>query len=194
MMMSCIYMIIARIYVMTSRSFGILMPMQSRASTPEIGTVPQALGRLRVAMDDTYTQVSRELGLTAQQAELLCAAMRPSAIGELADVLRCDRSNVSRLVDRAVRRGLLHRRGEKTDGRVTVVELTAGGQRLAERFIKTLESRLQPLLAGWSSKRQHGAIEILTVLADALEGTTPTAAPARATRRHATSARAPANS
>jgi DNA-binding MarR family transcriptional regulator len=193
-MMSCIYVILARIYVMTSRSFAILMPMQSRPSTPEIGTVPQALGRLRVALDDTYTQVSQELGLTAQQAELLCAAMRPASIGELADVLRCDRSNVSRLVDRAARRGLLHRRGEKTDSRVTVIELTADGQRLAERFIKTLESRLQPLLAGWSSKRQRAAIETLTVLADALEGTTPTAAPAHAPRRHATRARAPANS
>jgi DNA-binding MarR family transcriptional regulator len=170
------------------------MLMQNRSSTPEIVTVPQTLGRLRVALDDTYTQVSRELGLTAQQAELLCAAMRPAAIGELADVLRCDRSNVSRLVDRAARRGLLHRRGEKTDGRVTVIELTADGQRLAERFIKTLESRLQPLLAGWSSKLQRAAIETLTVLADALEGTTPTAAPAHAPRRHATRARAPANS
>lgn len=85
-------------------------------------------------------------------------------------------------------------RRDLTDGRVTVIELTADGQRLAERFIKTLESRLQPLLAGWSSKRQHAAVETLTVLADALEWTTPTAAPARATRRHAAGARAPANS
>jgi DNA-binding MarR family transcriptional regulator len=147
--------------------------MPSRLATPETGTVPQALGRLRVAMDATYAQVSRELGLTVQQAELLCAAMRPAAIGDLADVLRCDRSNVSRLVDRAAGRGLLHRRGEKTDGRVTVIELSADGQRLAERFIDTLESRLQPLLAGWSSKRQHAAIETLTVLAHALEATSP---------------------
>ena len=163
--------------------------MQSRLATPETGTVPQALGRLRVAMDDTYAQVSRELGLTVQQAELLC---RPAAIGDLADALRCDRSNVSRLVDRAARRGLLDRRSDKADGRVAVIELTADGQRLAERFIKTLESRLQPLLAGWSSKRQHAAIETLTVLADALEQTT--APPTRATRRHATRARALADS
>jgi DNA-binding MarR family transcriptional regulator len=182
------YMTISCIYVIPSRSPAILMLMQSRPSAPDFGSVPQALGRLRVAMDDTYTQASRELGLTAQQAELLCAAMRPAAIGELADVLRCDRSNVSRLVDRAARRGLLHRHGEKTDGRVTVIELTGEGQRLAERFIKTLESRLQPLLAGWSGKRQRAAIETLTVLADALDGTTPTDAPGHAARRHATRA------
>jgi hypothetical protein len=47
---------------------------------------------------------------------------------------------------------------------------------------------LQPLLAGRSSKRQHAAIETLTVLADALEETTTS--PARATVRRATRARA----
>lgn len=161
--------------------------MPSRHATPEPRTVPQALGRLRVALDDTYTRTSRALGLTAQQAELLCAAMRPAAIGDLAELLRCDRSNVSRLVDRAAGRGLVHRRGEETDGRVTVIELTAEGQRLAKRFIKTLESQLQPLLAGWSGKRQHAAIETLTVLAAALEETA--ASPTPATRRHATTAR-----
>ncbi len=124
-----------------------------------------------MALDDTYTQTSRELGLTAQQAELICAAMRPAAIGELADVLRCDRSNVSRLVDRAASRGLLYRRAEEADGRVTVIELTPDGQRLAERFIKTLESKLEPLLAGWSVNRQHTTIETLTMLAQALERT-----------------------
>src|SRR6266508_3597211 len=52
-------------------------------------TVPQALGRLRVALEDAFLQTSRTLGLTAQQAELLCAAMAPAAVGELAQALRC---------------------------------------------------------------------------------------------------------
>ncbi|MGH2831474.1 MAG: hypothetical protein ACRDK2_01760, partial [Solirubrobacteraceae bacterium] len=61
-------------------------------------SVPQALGRLRVAMDAAYVQASRELGLTPQQAELLCAALRPDALGDLARALRREHSNVSRLV------------------------------------------------------------------------------------------------
>jgi DNA-binding MarR family transcriptional regulator len=161
--------------------------MEPRDASAQSRTVPRALGRLRVALDETYTQTSRELGLTAQQAELLCAALRPAAIGDLAEVLRCDRSNVSRLVDRAAGRGLLYRRGWEADGRVTVIELTSDGQRLAERFIKMLESQLQPLLAGWSGKRQHAALETLTSLADALEE--KTAPPTAANRRHATRAR-----
>ena len=51
-------------------------------------TLPQALGRLRVALEDAFLQASRTLGLTAQQAELLCAAMAPAAVGDLAQALR----------------------------------------------------------------------------------------------------------
>jgi DNA-binding MarR family transcriptional regulator len=145
------------------------VPNRRDIEAPPTVSVPQALGRLRVAMDETYVQSSRELGLTAQQAELLCAAMRPGAIGDLAAVLRCDRSNVSRLVDRAAKRGLLNRRGRQSDGRVTVVELTPEGELLAERFIKALESKTRPLLATWSAKRQQAAVDVLTELAETLE-------------------------
>ncbi|MGH2902573.1 MAG: MarR family winged helix-turn-helix transcriptional regulator [Solirubrobacteraceae bacterium] len=132
-------------------------------------SVPQALGRLRVAIDAAYAQASRELGLTPQQAELLCAALRPDALGDLARALRREHSNVSRLVDRAANRGYLYRRGEDSDGRVSVIELTPEGRRLAERFIKTLESNTQPLIATWSGKRQQTAVETLTALAETLE-------------------------
>ena len=134
------------------------------------GTVPRALGRLRVALEDAYSQASHELGLSAQQAELLCAAMRPAPVGDIAHLLRCDRSNVSRLADRAARRGLVTRRGAAADRRITVIELTPDGQRLARQFIEALESRLEPLLARWPEKRQQAAIAILGEIADALQG------------------------
>jgi DNA-binding MarR family transcriptional regulator len=132
-------------------------------------TLPQALGRLRVALEDAYLRASRDLGLTAQQAELLCAALRPAAVGDLARALRCDRSNVSRLVDRASTRGLLKRRAGEADGRVTVVELTAEGERLARRFIAALEAQTEALRAAWPDARQQGAVEVLNEIADALD-------------------------
>lgn len=147
--------------------------------------VPQALGRLRVALDDAYLRASRELGLTPQQAELLCAAMRPVAIGHLAAALRCDRSNVSRLVDRASMRSLLRRRGGDEDGRVTVIELTAEGEALARRFLAALEHRTRELRAGWSPERERRAVDLLNEISDALE------AERRPARRHR-AARAPA--
>jgi DNA-binding MarR family transcriptional regulator len=131
--------------------------------------LPQALGRLRVALEDAFLRASRELGLTAQQAELLCAAMRPAAVGDLARALRCDRSNVSRLVDRAASRGLVKRRAGELDGRVTVIELTAEGELLARRFIAALEAQTGPLRAGWPDARQQTAVDLLNELADALD-------------------------
>ncbi len=152
-------------------------PMDDKQRTRAPRTVPQALGRLRVALEDTYTHAARELGLSAQQAELLCAAMRPAAVGDLAHLLRCDRSNISRLVDRAAHRGLVSRRSAETDGRVTLIELTPDGQRLAHEFIHKLESRLAPLLARWSDTHQQAAVATLGEIADTLQDTGEPAPP-----------------
>lgn len=135
--------------------------------------LPRALGRLRVALEDAYLRASRELGLTAQQAELLCAAMRPTAISDLAQLLHCDRSNVSRLVDRAAARGLLRRRAAQGDGRVTVIELTVQGAELAQDLLAALEDQTAALRAEWSDKRQHQAAKLLNDISTALETPTP---------------------
>jgi DNA-binding MarR family transcriptional regulator len=143
-------------------------------------TVPQALGRLRVALDDAFLQASRTLGLTPQQADLLCAAMAPAAVGDLAQALRWDRSNVSHLVDRAAARGLVNRRVGEEDGRVTLVTLTPEGERLAQRFIAELEAQTQPLRARWPAQRQRLAVELLNEISDTLDDAARQARAARA--------------
>lgn len=132
-------------------------------------TVPQSLGRLRVALELSFEAASRKLGLSPQQAELLCAAMAPAPVGGLAEALHCDRSNVSHLADRAARRGLLRRRPDANDGRVSLIELTPAGEKLARRFIASLEAQLEPMLAGWTRKRQHDFAATLAEVSQALE-------------------------
>lgn len=131
-------------------------------------TVPQALGRLRVALDDAYQRAAREVGLTAQQAELLCASLAPTGVGDLAERLRCDRSNVSRLVDRAAARGLVERTTIAADGRVSLIALTPDGSDLAKRFLAKLEAQTADLRARWSDRKQDQATTILNELSDAL--------------------------
>ena len=97
--------------------------------------------------------------------------MRPDAVTDLARALGRDHSTISRLVDRAAKRGLLHRRPEDSDQRVSLIELTPQGRVLAERFIKTLESQTEPLLATWPAARQQAAVQTLTELAETLEAT-----------------------
>jgi len=142
-------------------------------------TLPQALGRLRVALDDSFLRTSRQLGLTPQQAELLCAAIEPAAVGDLAERLRCDRSNVSRLLDRAAARGLMRRRGTDEDGRVTVVELTPEGNVLALRFLAALESETSRLRDRWSGQRRHLAVDVLNEIASTLDASKPPTARAK---------------
>lgn len=163
--------------------------MEPHASMPT-NAVPRALGRLRVALQDTYESASRELGLTPQQAELLCAAMRPAAVGDLANLLRCDRSNISRLVDRAARRGLVERRVGDQDARVSMIQLTPEGQQVAMRFLELLEAQLGPLVSVWTIRRQELAVDLVNEVADALDASRATPAsgatdarPERARRR-----------
>ena len=132
-------------------------------------SLPEALGRLRVALEEVYATCSRELGLSVQQAELLCAAMRPTAIGDLARALRCDRSNISRLVDRVTRSGLVARKLPEVDKRVSIVELTPRGRRVAEEFLRALEAASRPLLEVWSPGQQTAAAQTLQALAEVLE-------------------------
>jgi DNA-binding MarR family transcriptional regulator len=144
--------------------------MNQRDPLPATATVPGALGRLRVALEGAYVRASAEIGLSAQQAELLCASLRPSGVGAIARQLRCDRSNVTRLVDRVAKRGLIHRRANEEDGRATMIELSPKGRRLAERFIASLEAQTEDLIARWPAKRQQKTIEALNDISDALEG------------------------
>ena len=140
--------------------------------------LPVALGRLRVALDDAYVRSSRRVGLTPQQAELLCAVLDPAPIKQVAQRLRCDRSNVTRLVDRAASHGHTVRRGEEEDGRVIVVELTPAGEELARRFLADLEAQTEALRASWPPGWEANAAGILHEIAESLD-----AAQGRGTRR-----------
>lgn len=136
---------------------------------PEVPSVPQALGRLRVALNNSFSRASREVGLTPQQAELLCYAFTPRSIGELAALLHCDRSNVSHLVDRAAARELLVRRPDDDDGRVSRVALTDDGHATATDFIRRLEALTSDLRATWTPEYTATAAIVLTEVAESLE-------------------------
>lgn len=141
------------------------------------------MARLALTVAGVYAGTSRTLGLTAQQAQLLCAARRSSAIGDLAAFMRCERSSVSHLVERAANRGLVERRSAETDGRVKVVELSHSGRSVVEKFMASLEQRLAVVVADWPEAERVEATRILNLLADGLEAgpTLPALAPAAKT-------------
>ena len=146
------------------------MAEQHAQTTDPTDALASGLVRLMLSMEALYGRQSRKAGLTAQQAQLLCtAARRKAGLGEIAEVLHCDRSNVSHLLDRVTRRGLAHRAAHTRDGRVSVLELSPGGQAVVDSFEVDLASRLGRLIADWPARRRQAAATTLAALIDAIQ-------------------------
>lgn len=77
-----------------------------------------------------FVQIAHELGLAPQQAGALRALVEPVPMGDLAEALHCDSSNVTGIVDRLEERGLVRREAAEGDRRVKMLVLTPSGERL----------------------------------------------------------------
>lgn len=111
-------------------------------------------------MEAHLQSVAAEFGLTGPQARLLVQLVDPVPMGQLAERLDCDPSNVTGLVDRLTARSLLERRVDEADRRVKLLMLTSAGRRLRSE----LEARLfagRPLLARLSPGDQQTLRDLL---------------------------------
>ncbi|EEP71054.1 MarR family transcriptional regulator [Micromonospora sp. ATCC 39149] len=77
-----------------------------------------------------------ELGLTPAVAGALpeLDPDRPLPTRDLAEQLRCDRSNVTALVDKLEQAGLVERQGDPTDRRQKTLVVTEAGRRMRDRL------------------------------------------------------------
>ncbi|MFC8619928.1 MarR family winged helix-turn-helix transcriptional regulator [Micromonospora purpureochromogenes] len=86
-----------------------------------------------------------ELGLTPAAARALdeLDPDRPLPARDLAEQLRCDRSNVTALVDKLEQAGLVERRVDPADRRQKTLVVTDAGRRMRERVHRVMsDSRL----------------------------------------------------
>ncbi len=90
-----------------------------------------------------YAEIARRFELTSQQTQVLCLLDRhhPS-FGELATLLGCDKTNVTGVVDRLQRRGLLAREPDAQDRRITRIVLTPAGAELRGEVRKALSAAI----------------------------------------------------
>ncbi len=82
--------------------------------------------------------VARDLGLTPAILSTLIRLGEPRTMGEIAERLRCDPSNVTGIADALEARGLARRHHSETDRRVKALALTAKGERLRQRAMGEL--------------------------------------------------------
>jgi DNA-binding MarR family transcriptional regulator len=81
-----------------------------------------------------FPMIARELDLHPGQAIVVRLLAEPRQMGELADAMHCDNSNITGIVDRLEERGLVERRAAENDRRVKLIVLTPDGKQLREEL------------------------------------------------------------
>src|SRR5918995_6519445 len=103
-----------------------------KSATPPDDRAWPLLVRLFFAQRANLPPLAAELQLSPAQCHVLhlIEPERPVPMGQLAETLACDASNVTGLVDRLESRGLVRRRPSAADRRVKVLVLTPSGSRI----------------------------------------------------------------
>ncbi|WP_147943176.1 MarR family winged helix-turn-helix transcriptional regulator [Microbispora sp. CSR-4] len=105
-----------------------------------------ALVRMSHVVQYVFADVSREHGVTPQQAQLLCMLNDgPIGMTELSRLLHLEKSSLTGLVDRVERRGLVTRVSHPRDRRACRISLTPEGAGLGEQVHAEICARLDVL-------------------------------------------------
>jgi DNA-binding MarR family transcriptional regulator len=105
-----------------------------------------ALAQSAFVVMGVLTRIAAENDLSLTQLRVLGILRdRTLRMSELADFLGLEKSTLSGLVDRAVRRGLLERSRSPADSRAVDVSMTAAGLELAALLQADLQRALAPL-------------------------------------------------
>ncbi|MGC5361612.1 MarR family winged helix-turn-helix transcriptional regulator [Streptomyces sp. DT24] len=142
--------------------------MDDRQLTEELY---DCLFAIRTQVHAELKELARETGLTDTQADALwrLSRGREMTARRLADLLQCDASTATSMIDRLEKRGLVRRVPHPIDRRAKVIQLTPEGCALRDRVIQhTTEHSPFALLDHGSKLRLH------TLLREVIDGPRPT--------------------
>jgi DNA-binding MarR family transcriptional regulator len=116
---------------------------------------------MMVANKQRLVATAQEFDLATQQMiALRILGGGPRKMSELAQILFCDNSNVTGIVDRLEERGLVRREAAEGDRRVKLLVLTDEGERLRVEITKRM-AEPPPAIASLSEKDQRALRDIL---------------------------------
>jgi DNA-binding MarR family transcriptional regulator len=111
-----------------------------------------------------------EFDLTPQQgwAIKLLSGPKALAMSDLAEMMGCDASNITSIVDRLEARGFVERRAAASDRRVKELVLTPCGRELYERVAERMEQP-PPMIDNLSESDKEQLRDILRRALDSVE-------------------------
>ena len=108
-----------------------------------------------------YDTAAEANGLTGPQARLLAyVAAGPAPMNQIAGLLRCEPSNITGLVDRMEKRGLVTREPDGRDRRIKLVTPTGPGREVAGQIWTELDYAANPL-AGLAQEERETLRDLL---------------------------------
>jgi DNA-binding MarR family transcriptional regulator len=134
--------------------------------------VTRLISKVFIHLDDSDRQLMRMFGLTVTQywALVHLEDEEGRSLSELANLLICDKSNVTSIVDKLEAAGLAERKhGKAGDRRYTRVVLTQQGQQLRERVMVAREHLVESRFRSLSIDELHQLFLSFQHLADVLQ-------------------------
>jgi DNA-binding MarR family transcriptional regulator len=124
-----------------------------------------ALVQTMHVLQDLYAETSRPVGLTPQQAHLLCVLISgPLGMTELSRILSIERSSLTSMVDRLERRDLVARIPNPTDRRACQIQLTDPGLELANEAHNAFTDRIGALTTDLGTNARRTLATTLTTI------------------------------
>ena len=132
----------------------------AKPGEPSLDELVALLFQLTGDLRQRFVDRSAEFDLTFAQAMAMRELDQPMPMGELAERLCCDASNVTGIVDRLEARGLVERRVAPDDRRVKQLVLTDSGRTLRQVHCDGFTQGL-PLLDDLSADERSLLVDLL---------------------------------
>jgi DNA-binding MarR family transcriptional regulator len=132
-------------------------------TTKEMDQMVDRLLEVTHRVQQVVTAVADQYELTPQQVGLLRMLDEPMSMRAYAEDVACDPSNVTGLVDRAERLGLVERAADPLDRRVRMLTLTARGRSIRSKVNNDLAAGLAEAL-GVSSIKSTSIARLLQLM------------------------------
>ncbi|MBW1690869.1 MAG: hypothetical protein DRG87_03625 [Deltaproteobacteria bacterium] len=136
-----------------------------------INEIVGGIRKLRRAVYHDYIKASSQFGLTETQNDVLRTLLVYGAMSsaDLSRNLYVTPANITGVIDRLEKKGLVERIRQKTDRRVALVSLTESGEELSEQLPDPIETKLISGLVNLAPEQVQALGEAMKRLIDLID-------------------------
>jgi DNA-binding MarR family transcriptional regulator len=143
------------------------LPADEARSQPVVDAVVGASRALVAIAARSLGAAGDEVTLAQYRALVVLASRGPQRVVDLAGFLDVTASTATRMCDRLVRKGLVHRQRLSSDRRTVRVSISAAGRDLVAAVTRRRRRDVQAIVARMSAREREQLVATLRMFADA---------------------------